>query len=194
MMQGKTLVVAAALLAAVQVGFLASMIQGRASILRNGAEILLKVEPVDPRDLLRGDYVRLGYEIGDLPVSLIANRPEGAVSTEGGDIHVRLRRDDDGYWRAVGASLGAPPDNPPAEGEVDLRGVVAAGLSLADEGTIRVDYGMERFYVPEGEGLAIERDMRTRPFGILAAVDEDGTPQIKALMDGDKVLFQEPLY
>ena len=42
--------------------------------------------------------------------------------------------------------------------------------------------------------LAIERDMRVRPFGILAAVDDDGTPQIKALMDGDAVLFQEPLY
>ena len=193
MMRGKSLVAAAALLAAVQIGFLAWMIQGRASILRNGTEVLLKVQPVDPRDLLRGDYVRLGYEIGDLPVSLIANRPEGAVSTQGGDIHVRLKRDDDGYWRAVGASLGTPLDTPPAEGEVDLRGVVAAGWSLDEASSVRVDYGMERYYLPEGEGLAIERDMRARPFGILAAVD-DGTPQIKALMDGDTVLFQEPLY
>ena len=194
MMQGKSLVAAAALLAAVQIGFLAWMIQGRASILRNGTEVLLKVEPVDPRDLLRGDYVRLGYEIGDLPVSLIANRPDGAASTQGGDIHVRLKKQDDGYWRAVVASLGTPLDNPPAEGEVDLRGAVAPGWSLDEASTVRVDYGMERYYLPEGEGLAIERDMRVRPFGILAAVDEDGTPQIKALMDGDAVLFQEPLY
>ena len=109
-------------------------------------------------------------------------------------MHVRLKRDDDGYWRAVGASVETPLDNPPAEGEVDLRGVVAPGWSLDEASTVRVDYGMERYYLPEGEGLAIERDMRVRPFGILAAVDEDGTPQIKALVDGDAVLFQEPLY
>ena len=42
--------------------------------------------------------------------------------------------------------------------------------------------------------MAIEQDMRVRPFGILAAVASDGTPQIKALMDGDKKLYEEPLY
>ena len=36
--------------------------------------------------------------------------------------------------------------------------------------------------------------MREHPLGILAAVASDGTPQIKALMDGDKKLFEEPLY
>ena len=102
---------------------------------------------------------------------------------------MRLKKQDDGYWRAVVASLGTPLDNPPAEGEVDLRGAVAPGWSLDEASTVRVDYGMERYYLPEGEGLAIERDMRVRPFGILAVVDKDGTPQIKALMDGGKVLF-----
>jgi hypothetical protein len=36
--------------------------------------------------------------------------------------------------------------------------------------------------------------MRERPFGILAAVAGDGTAQIKALMDGEKKLYEEPLY
>ena len=48
--------------------------------------------------------------------------------------------------------------------------------------------------MPEGEGRAIETDMRERPFGILAAVASDGTPQIKALMDGETKLYEEPLY
>ena len=59
---------------------------------------------------------------------------------------------------------------------------------------LTVQYGIERYYVPEGEGRAIEADMRERPFAVLVAVGSDGTPQIKALMDGDKVLFEEPLY
>ena len=51
------------LLALAQIAFLSWMIAGRAAILRDGREVLLKVEPVDPRDLLRGDYVVLTYEI-----------------------------------------------------------------------------------------------------------------------------------
>ena len=34
--------------------------------------------------------------------------------------------------------------------------------------TIAPDYGIERFYLPEGEGMAIQNDMRVRPFGIRA--------------------------
>ena len=194
MIMRNRLAVAALLLALAQIGFLSWIIQGRAAILRDGQEILLKVEPVDPRDLLRGDYVRLGYEITNIPVALLADIPEGAISTEAGDIHVRLKKQDDGYWRAVGASLYRPQDNPPAAGEIDLRGTISSGWSLEPTASIGVDYGMERYYLPEGEGLAIEKDMRVRPFGILAAVGGDGAPQIKALMDGETMLFEEPLY
>ena len=56
-MSGKKLVVAAVLLALAQIAFLSWIIAGRAAILRDGQEVLLKIEPVDPRDLLRGDYV-----------------------------------------------------------------------------------------------------------------------------------------
>jgi hypothetical protein len=63
MSQGRKLVLCALLLALVQTGFLGWMIVGRAAVLRDGREVLLKVEPVDPRDLLRGDYVILNYEI-----------------------------------------------------------------------------------------------------------------------------------
>jgi uncharacterized membrane-anchored protein len=192
-MKGKNLIVSAIAVALAQIAFLGWMIAGRAAILRNGQEILLKVEPVDPRDLLRGDYVRLGYEIGSVPVALIADRPaEGSV--EGGPIHVRLRKQDDGLWRAVSASLGEKPPAPPDPGDVDIRGRIQGNASLAEGGSISVDYGLERFYVPEGEGKAIERDMRVRSFSIKAAVGADGTAQIKALMDGDAVLFEEPVY
>ena len=54
---------AAALTALIQCGILLYMIQSRASILQNGTEVTLKTEPVDPRDLLRGDYVVLGYAL-----------------------------------------------------------------------------------------------------------------------------------
>ena len=193
MMTGGRLIVSALLLALVQIGFLGWMIAGRAAILRDGRKVLLKVEPVDPRDLLRGDYVLLGYEISRIPVKLIANVPVGETTTQDGPLVVRLKRDADGYWRPISAWLGkagtaAAPD------EVDIVGRIRAGWNLTGEAPVAPDYGIERFYLPEGEGKAIENDMRVRPFGIRAAIAKDGTAQIKALMDGDKMLYAEPLY
>lgn len=192
-MSGKKLLLAAALLAAAQIAFLAWIIAGRAAILRDGQEVLLKVEPVDPRDLLRGDYVRLGYEIRNVPVKLVANAPASEFVTEEGPVFVRLGRDPDGYWRVRSAALGAPQGAAPA-GEVDIRGTASGGWTLGPDASISVTYGIERYYVPEGEGRAIETDMRERPFGIRAAIGGDGTAQIKALMDGDTMLYEEPLY
>jgi uncharacterized membrane-anchored protein len=192
-MSGKKLLLAAALLALAQIAFLSWIIAGRAAILRNGQEVLLKVEPIDPRDLLRGDYVRLGYEIRDVPVKLVTNAPSGEFVPEDGPIFVRLGRDSDGYWRPRSATLGEPQGQPPA-GEIDIRGMVSGGWTLGPDASFSVDYGIDRFYVPEGEGRAIETDMRERPFGILAAVAGDGSAQIKALMDGETKLYEEPLY
>ena len=188
------LILAALLLSVVQIGFLGWIIASRAAILRDGREVTVKVEPVDPRDLLRGDYVRLGYEMSNIPVKLIGNVPTGATETAGGAIYVRLKKDADGYWRAASASLDTPSDTPLGPDEADIRGEVSVGWSLAVETSLGVDYGIERFYLPEGEGLAIEQDMRVRPFGVRLALGSDGTPQIKALLDGDKTLFEEPLY
>ena len=194
MMSGKRLLIAAVLLAAVQIGFLSWIIAGRAAILRDGQEVLLKVEPIDPRDFLRGDYVRLSYEIRNVPVKLIENAPAGEFVTEDGPIFVRLKKEEDGFWRARSASFAKPPAVAPEAGDVDIRGTVAGGWTLGPDASVSVDYGIDRYYVPEGEGLAIEQDLRERPFGILTAVAANGTPQIKALMDGDKKLYEEPLY
>jgi uncharacterized membrane-anchored protein len=192
-MTGRKLVASALVLALLQIGFLGWIIAGRAAILRNGTEVLLKVEPVDPRDLLRGDYVFLSYEISRLPVSLIANIPADRTSSDDGPVTVRLGKDADGYWRARSAWLGKAP-GPAAGGEVDIVGHLSAGWNFAPDTTLSADYGIERFYLPEGEGLAIERDMRARPFGVRVAVASNGQAQIKALVDGDKTLFEEPLY
>ncbi len=191
-MSGKRLVLAAVVLALVQIGFLSWIIAGRAAILRSGQEVVLKVEPIDPRDLLRGDYVVLSYEIRNVPVSIVSNAPaDGAVERDT-PIFVRLGKDADGYWRARSASLNAPAGQA-AAGEVDIRGIITSG-PFGSELAYSVGYGIDRYYVPEGEGKAIEADMRERPFGVLAAVAADGTAQIKALLDGQTPLYEEPRY
>jgi uncharacterized membrane-anchored protein len=193
-MSGRRLIISALVLALVQTAFLSWIIAGRAAILRNGKEVLLKIEPVDPRDLLRGDYIVLGYDISRIPVKLIADVPADKLISDDTRLVVRLKKGADGYWTPTVAWFGKAP-TPPAADEADISGHVAEGWDLRGEAaTIAPDYGIERFYLPEGQGIAIQNDMRVRPFGIRLALAGDGTAQIKALVDGDKTLFEEPLY
>ncbi len=193
-MSGKRLLLSAIILSLIQIGFLGWVIAGRAGVLRGGTEVLLRILPVDPRDLLRGDYVSLRYDIDRIPASIITNIPSGTATTQAGPLFVRLKKGPDGFWEAASATLDAPAATPPASDEADIRGEVAAGRPLDPGAFVDPDYGIDRFYLPEGEGLAIQNDMRERPFAMRVAIGKDGTAQIKALMDGDKILFEEPLY
>lgn len=195
-MTSRRTILLATLVALLQIGFLGWTILGRAAVLRDGRELVLKVEPVDPRDFLRGDYVRLGYEIGRLPPALFVDPSALGRNHSGAPVWVRMERHADGYWRPVAASIDAPLAAPPAPGQVDLKGRRAETWGASDVivQAVMVHYGIERYYVPEGEGRAIEEGIGVRPFGIVAAVGSDGTPQIKALMDGDKRLYEEPWY
>lgn len=190
-MNRRWLVFAAVVVAAAQIAFLVSMIAGRAKVLHDGQEVVLSVEPIDPRDLLRGDYVILSYNISRLPLSLFA-----ASQPESGDnvaVFVRLKADEDGVFQPVAARFNERLESAPSEGEVDIRGRARVGGSF-DLRSIAVSYGIERFYVPEGEGREIERDLRERSFIMKVAVGSDGTAQIKSFHDGGTMLYAEPLY
>jgi len=71
------LVLRALAVALVLSGTLAWMIVDRARLLQTGREIVLKTEPMDPRDIFRGHYARLNYEISRIPRSLVEDlRPD----------------------------------------------------------------------------------------------------------------------
>ena len=53
-----------------QFGFLGYQTVKSESLLTNGASIKLEIEPLDPRSLLQGDYVRLNYSISTPPESI----------------------------------------------------------------------------------------------------------------------------
>ena len=206
-MRRSALVIAALLLAAAQIGFLSWFIVARAAVLRDGREVTLTVEPIDPRDLLRGDYVWLSYDISDIPASLVAKLPPGDARLRSSEIYVRMKQQPDGTWRALSAALDGPPETPLGANEIDLRGTLGSDWNPGSDGSLRVSYGLERYYVPEGAGKPIEDRMRERidapdgegtvnahSYAVVAAVAPDGTAQIKRLLEDGEVLFEEPLY
>lgn len=105
--------------------------------------ILLETVPVDPRDLLRGDYMILSYKISQVP------RPPGVAgeTDPGTAIWVSLRHN--GRFHEVASTAWAAPEGSGAAG-VAVRGRVHGERATGD--MLRVDYGIEKYFVPEGKG------------------------------------------
>jgi uncharacterized membrane-anchored protein len=182
---------AAVLAALVQCGILLFMIQSRASILQNGREVVLKTEPIDPRDLLRGDYVTLGYSISSFPATEIEGDTRRQYD-ESSPVYVALTKGADGIWVKSRASVAPIPDLMPDE--VLIRGRALYGFTPKTSDNVRVDYGIERFYVPEGEGTAIESERNEKRINAVIMVNANGESQMKRLMDAGTELYEEPIY
>ncbi|MGR6465697.1 GDYXXLXY domain-containing protein [Rhizobium sp. PAMB 3182] len=184
------LVIAAACMVVLQIGLIGYMTWARAAILRDGAEVLLQTRAVDPRDFLRGDYVTLNYDISNVPRALVTGpKPsEGETVT----LSVLLKRQEDGAFGIVGATFGDPP--PATDGEVMMRTLPFRYTDYLNASDFRVSYGIERYYVPEGEGKALEDLRNEGKLQVAVRVSSDGKPQIRALYNDGKPAYEEPLY
>lgn len=176
---------------------LLALVEQRARILRGGTEIRLRSVPVDPRDLFRGDYVVLSY-----PISTVETDVAGKAEFERGErVYVSLGRDEQGFARATGVSHDWPKVG---DGVVVIAGRVTANsacATMADgsfdcsgrRNRLRIAYGLESYFVPQGEGKAIETTDKTR-IEVVAAVSSSGEAAIKRLLIDGKPVYAEPPY
>lgn len=189
--KGRWLYIAAIIAALLQTSVMLAGVLQRVDILRSGSEVTLRTLPVDPRDLMRGDYVILGYEISRLPAGMVKGPPPRKSGLN--YLYVVLVKQANGLWTAERAQFEYP--DVLKENEIVLRGEVEAPFQIYDEkSTIPVVYGIERYYVPEGEGLAIEYAQRDRAVDIVLSVNEKGVAAIRALKIDGKQVFEEPLF
>jgi len=89
---------------------LAYMAGEREYILRIGKVIHLRTAPLDPRDLFRGDYVRLNYEISRIPANMIKGADRAAEIKKGTKIYVTLKEGPNGLYEPVNADLQKPQE------------------------------------------------------------------------------------
>ncbi|MFO0808530.1 MAG: GDYXXLXY domain-containing protein [Gemmataceae bacterium] len=163
----------AVLIAAVgfQVLVLVAMIGLRATPLLTGDTLLVRVVPVDPRDLFRGDYVILSYDFSRLPPT-IDGLPGTFSRNErdwmGRTVYVTLVPEPDGkHWRAETVST-----RQPAGGRF-LRGRIV--------GPGRLEFGIESYFVQEGQGRRYEQAVRDRSLTAEIAVTADGQAALRGL-------------
>jgi uncharacterized membrane-anchored protein len=114
--------------------------------------VLIAVEPVDPLDPFRGEYVRLSY-----PISRIV-APAGTV-------YVPLFREGADTWTGTYAGTDRPDSGTYIRGQSD--------------GSGHIVYGIEHFYVQEGTGRRYEEAVSRHRLYAQIAIDGDGKGQLE---------------
>jgi uncharacterized membrane-anchored protein len=146
-----------------------------------GKIILLETRPVDPRDLLRGDYVILNYKISDVPGNVFSP-PLAKEVPAGTAVYVGLRSHGQ-FFEVSRARL--------EYFEADADEVVLRGRSVWQWGSpnnVHVDYGLGRYYVGEGKGnprgkLTVQVAVPDSGQGRIKDVLIDGKPYAEAMKD-----------
>jgi uncharacterized membrane-anchored protein len=181
-----------AAVAVIQVAVIALMVVDRARVLRDGQEITLATRPVDPRDFLRGDYVVLNYEISSLPAGALKDTPS---SGKGTIVYVKAAPKDNVY-----AAVSVHKERVAVTGnEVLIRGRASYGATCGPDNrsfcdSLQIRFGIESYFVPQGEGRDIEKARNEGKVTVVAAVTLTGRAAIKRLLIDGEPVYQEPLY
>jgi len=134
-----------------------------------GREILLKTVPVDPRDLLRGDYVILNYEVAQVPKDFDYKNYSPIKNV----LYAVLETDENNV-----ASLKYMTTDKPKVG------LFLAGKPSRCPGWFNnsrcVRFGIESYFIKEKTGYEFEN--ATRGNLVKVVVDKNGKARVKGLV------------
>ena len=128
-----------------------------------GKTVVLKVQPVDPYNILSGYYTILGFDISRVDAFPNATGMSHGFS-EGASLYAIVEKGDDGIWKPISLEHELPANLP------DNR---AALLGQIKRGTI--EYGIEEFYIPEAQRHRIADDLSKNVDKARVEVKVDGS-------------------
>ena len=172
----KTAIVLAVLL---QIVVLLVMAGEREYIMRYGKTIYLRTAPIDPRDLFRGDYVRLSYEISSIPAVKFQDKIKTSEIKKGQKIYAVLREGPNNLFELDYAGTEKPANG------LYLSGRLQYHHQFSKSGNpIPVKYSLEAYFVQQGKGMDIEHRRGRRneiqiPLEMEIAVAANGRAVIK---------------
>jgi len=169
---------------ALQLAIIFIIIIFKFSIFTGGTEVMLRIQPVDPRDPLRGDYVTFSYDISTVSSYQFKYSP----ISNGDKVYVPLTKRGN-YWVVSGNIQKVKPTQ-----GVFLKGVIKRGgdavlpqgpfgINRGDD-IVTIIYGTEEYFIPEGTGR-FERFLGNNNFAKVA-IDDNGNAVLKQIfVDGE---------
>ncbi|MDD5644979.1 MAG: GDYXXLXY domain-containing protein [bacterium] len=176
-----------AMVVILQLGSIYTMAFNKLAVRKYGVPVKVSVEPIDPRSLFRGDYVILRYPFSSLRCDEIGLKKHEMHELK--NVYVILKKKGD-LWEYDRASVSKPPI---AQNEVFLKGVVVSDMwDFSGNGSVSVKYGIESYFVPEGEGKELEKHREKRNLSAEIYVNSRGTALLTGLFaKGERVSFEK---
>lgn len=125
--------------------------------------VILATQPVDPFDLIRGQYIMIRYEIGTIPII------DGAEL--GDDVYTILEEDNNEIFRYKSASL-----NKPSKDDLFIRGQIK---SIYGD-SMYIEYGIEQYFFERGAKF------NTRGITVKVKLSDNGGARIVELLEDGK--------
>lgn len=138
-----------------------------------GTEVKIKTLPVDPRSMFRGNYAQLRYEISQLKTELF---PDGTELRNGEVVYVALKPGEDNAYEYASVTLDKP------DAGIFLRGRIQNRLYEDNANYFRINYGIEAFFAPKENALALEHNLREGGLAFLM-VSDSGKARLKAIAE-----------
>jgi uncharacterized membrane-anchored protein len=179
---------------AVCLTILGGMLVAHAFPLWAGEVVVMNATASAPRDLFRGEYLRLdlpastlrvttvgGPAAGDLDLAGVPVTPTGAWwdswqdvrRAYGAVVYVQLAQAD-------GVAAPVSVSREPVEGALNLKGRTRPAQ---ETGVLRVEYGLDAFYVPEATARTLGPALRSdRPVQIEVAIAASGRARIRTVV------------
>jgi uncharacterized membrane-anchored protein len=173
-------------LVGIQIALIVGLFAQRLYTLSSGVEVVLLTVPVDPRDIIRGDYVTLRYQISSLEGYHLNNAEREPKI--GDSVYVELMPGPT-FWNATGITFIKPGDyGTYIKGTiVDLPSSEGLGERPIFRGDVEIEYGIERYFVEAGTGRELERSGQLKVF---VSVDRAGKSVIKRV---EEIKQEDPL-
>ena len=177
-------------------------------LVQTGTQVTLRTIPVDPRDLFRGEYVDLRYDISTLHVSEYGAEVIGgyccisSTANTGDQVVVGLVQRSDQEFATISPIASSQlelnsgeniyyvnrvgvtdKDGTESQKDVTIKGTIQEIRQLASHKEYHIEYGIESFFIPEGTGSDIEvaEDLK-----VVVVLSSRGHPVIANLIvDGD---------
>ena len=162
-----------------QVAVVTWMAVQREWVLATGEVVWLRTAPLDPRDIFRGDYVELDYDVSILAADQQSQEIQEGDKPERGDrVYVSL-------VTGAGelAETGMMTLEPPSSG-LYLKGRIKQDWRFGESRAQRVKYGIEKYFVEQGTGWELEKRRGARgqvqvPMEMEVALSAGGLAVIK---------------
>lgn len=142
-----------------------------------GKPVILETQPIDPRSLFRGNYVRLNFAINRIEQAELM--PDKTLK-EGSVAYLQLK-EEHGVWQPVGLGRKKP----------DTGDFIKGRVKESYEGYYLLEYGIEAFFMPKKAALRLESETR-RYSRFEVYISKSGKARVNSVLCTDEACTISP--